>query len=49
MIVCVDKLYAEIARLKGILDEHVGVYLGAKAILDAELARTGVVTMKVIV
>jgi hypothetical protein len=48
-LVCVDKLHAEIARLKGILDEHVEVYLGAKAILDAELARTGVVMMKVIV
>ena len=46
MIDCVDKLYAEIARLKGILDEHDGVYLGAKAILDAELNRTSTVTVR---
>ena len=36
---CVDRLHHEIAALKGILAEHQEVYLGAMAILKAELAR----------
>ena len=46
MIVCVDKLHAEIAKLKGILSEQVGVYLGAIAILKAAQSTTGVMNIK---
>lgn len=45
--VCVDKLHYKVAALKGILAEHHEVYLAARAILEAELARTSTLTMTV--